>query len=110
MIESRSLVRVTSQILNRPLVVTPRHASVILSALRSELNIALIEQVEGPRLDRMAMAGIAAEARAGSPPLNSDWSTVITVKSKLGRQHAQQRALTPAPRAATRLCSAIARP
>lgn len=58
----RSLVRVTSQILNRPLLVTPRHATVILSALRSELNISLIEQVEGPRLDRLAMMQTAREA------------------------------------------------
>jgi signal peptide peptidase SppA len=63
MTEHRSLARVTSQILNRPLAVTPRHASLILSALRSQLNLDLIHQVDGTSLDRMAMASTAAAGR-----------------------------------------------
>ena len=58
----RSLVRVTQQILNRPVMVTDRHASVILSALRSELNIDLIETFEGTSLDRAAMRTLAHKA------------------------------------------------
>lgn len=61
--QPRSLVRVTSHILNRPIMVTPRHASLILSALRSELNLSLIHQVEGTQLDRAAMEMVAAEGR-----------------------------------------------
>lgn len=61
--QHRSLARVTSHILNRPLFVTPRHATVILSALRSQLNMALIEQYEGSALDRAAMDMVAASGR-----------------------------------------------
>lgn len=61
MTEHRPLMRVTQQILNRPMFTTDRHAALILSALRSELNIALIQQVEGATIDRSGMQMIAAE-------------------------------------------------
>jgi len=66
MTQTRSLARVTQQILNRPLLTTPRHASLILSALRSELNFALVHQVDGTSLDRAAMETFAAEGRAAA--------------------------------------------
>jgi signal peptide peptidase SppA len=66
MSEHRDLVRVTAQVLNRPLFTTPRHASLILSALRSELNIDLIHQVDGTSLDRAAMAAAAAAGRSAA--------------------------------------------
>ncbi len=66
MTQHRDLVRVTSQILNRPLMVTPRHATTILSALRSELNLALIQSTGFGQLDRAAMDQIAAEGRSAA--------------------------------------------
>lgn len=66
MTQTRSLARVTQQILNRPLLTTPRHASLILSALRSELNLALVHQVDGTSLDRAAMEMVAAEGRGSA--------------------------------------------
>ena len=64
MTQHRSLARITAQILNRPLLVTPRHATLILSALRSHLNLDLVRTVDGISLDTMAMDNIAAAGRA----------------------------------------------
>jgi signal peptide peptidase SppA len=71
MTQNRSLARVTQQILNRPLLTTPRHASLILSALRSELNLALVHQVDGTSLDRAAMEMVAAEGRGSADERSS---------------------------------------
>jgi len=57
------LLRVSAEILNRPIMVTPRHATVILSAMRSRLNIKLVEQIEGMPLDQVAMEAVLSDAR-----------------------------------------------
>jgi len=70
--QHRSLAGVTAQILNRPLLVTPRHATLILSALRSKLNLALVEDVDGVSLDGLAMDTIAANGRAAADVRRAD--------------------------------------
>jgi ClpP class serine protease len=57
------LVHVAQHMLNRPLAVTERHAPVVLSAIRSRLNLNLIYDVEGHPLDAGAMDHIAAAGR-----------------------------------------------
>src|SRR5882672_5742517 len=63
MSEHRPLVRVTQQILNRPLCVTADHAATIIAAVRSELNIRLFTDLEGNRFDTGALDRIASQGR-----------------------------------------------
>ncbi|MES2903259.1 MAG: S49 family peptidase [Pseudomonadota bacterium] len=60
----RSLVNVSRQLFNRPVFVTEDWASVLISAARSELNVDIIEQSDGRRLDRFEMETLARDARA----------------------------------------------
>jgi signal peptide peptidase SppA len=84
MTEHRSLARVTAQILNRPLLVTPRHATLILSALRSELNLALIHQVDGNRpLDRSTMDMIAMDGRVAADDRRAARASARKVERKI---------------------------
>lgn len=59
----RPLVRVAGQILNRPIATTEAWASVIISAVRSELNVNLLTTAEGITLDGMAMDALAMRGR-----------------------------------------------
>jgi signal peptide peptidase SppA len=60
---NRSLVRVSQQLFNQPAFVTEKWASVLLSAVRSELNIDLITRTDGSTLDRVGMDRLARDAR-----------------------------------------------
>lgn len=62
--EHRSLARVTANVLNKPLLVTQQHATLILGALRSKLNLSLVEQVDGIILDSTALDRAMAEGRS----------------------------------------------
>lgn len=63
MAEGRPLVRLASHLLNTPIACTARHASMLISALHSRLNISLIEDMEGVSLDRSGMRTYAAAGR-----------------------------------------------
>lgn len=71
MAESRPLVRVAGHLLNTPLACTVQHASLIVAALRSELNIDLLQSVEGPRLDRAGMDRMASDGRLAADTRNA---------------------------------------
>lgn len=60
---NRSLIRVSRQIFNTPVLVTEEWASVLLSAARSELNVNLITRTDGVEIDRMGMERMARAAR-----------------------------------------------
>lgn len=62
--DRRPLVRVANQILNRPVAITERWAAIILSALRSDLNVDLITTTEGMTINGWGMDALAAEGRA----------------------------------------------
>lgn len=59
----RPLVRVAGQILNRPIAITEAWASVIISAVRSELNVNLLTTTEGITLDGIGMDALAMGGR-----------------------------------------------
>lgn len=61
--ERRPLVRVAGQILNRPIATTEAWASVIISAVRSELNVNLLTTTEGITLDTLGMDALAMHSR-----------------------------------------------
>lgn len=60
------LTHVLQFMTNRPLAVTDDHAALIVAALRSELNIGLLETVEGRRLGAHEMDLLAATGRAAA--------------------------------------------
>lgn len=60
---NRSLVNVSRQLFNRPLLVTEEWATALLSAARSELNVELIINSEGREFDAAGMRHVAEEAR-----------------------------------------------
>lgn len=62
--DRRPLVRVMGQILNRPVAVSEEWAAIMLSALRSELNIDLITTTEGVEITPGGMAELAERGRS----------------------------------------------
>lgn len=61
--DGRPLVRIANQILNRPVAISEAWAAVIISAIRSELNVDLIQTTEGVQINSWGMDQIAAQAR-----------------------------------------------
>jgi ClpP class serine protease len=59
-------MHVAQQMLNRPLLVTEDHAALMLSAIRSRLNLNLIYDIEGHPRDIEAMEAIALEGRTAA--------------------------------------------
>lgn len=60
----RSIARVTAHVLNKPVLVTEAHATLILGALRSKLNLSLVEQIDGSQMDGGALDEALALGRA----------------------------------------------
>lgn len=61
--ERRPLVRVTQQLLNQPLMVTDHHAAIIVSAIRSQLNVKLFIDAEGLPMDSVDMGALLEHER-----------------------------------------------
>jgi len=59
---TRPLMHIASQIFGQPLAITENAAIQLVAALRSELNIDLIETVEGQRLGQIEMERISSSA------------------------------------------------
>lgn len=63
MSENRPLMRLASHLLNRPLATTDFHAQMILAALHSDMNISVIQDLEGNSMDRRQMTAYSAAGR-----------------------------------------------
>lgn len=61
--QRRQLLRVAAQILNRPVLISEEWAAIIISAVRSELNIDVLTTTEGIHLNGAGMDFMAADAR-----------------------------------------------
>lgn len=68
----RPLTRIASQLLNTPLMVTPQHGHMLIAAMRSHLNVKLLEDVEGIQLQVAALDAMAATGLARADTRRDD--------------------------------------
>lgn len=64
MSEHRPLIRLAGHLLNRPLAVTATHAQMILAALHNDLNIRVVQDMEGNAMGPARMSTLAAAGRS----------------------------------------------